>query len=168
MLRISLMVFLCVLIFFFVAPAGGHESGQEGSGTHREINVIVTKIASGVIFAMPFEGLRPRTISPNKADRAGLHETQPGDEVTLIVDEGNIVVDAHKAGIPSLGHRTVAGTLQYADTFWAEIRLSTPEGLERFEVDALAGSKLSMFQEGAPVTVELDEDNMLIDIHRIH
>ena len=48
----------------------------------------------------------------------------------------------------------------------SEIQLSTPEGFERFDVDALAGSKLSVFQEGDPVTVELDADNVMIDIHR--
>ena len=48
----------------------------------------------------------------------------------------------------------------------SEIQLSTPEGFERFDVDALAGSKLSVFQEGVPVTVELDADNVMIDIQR--
>jgi hypothetical protein len=33
-------------------------------------------------------------------------------------------------------------------------------------VDALAGSKLSVFHEGAPVALELDADNVMIDIHR--
>jgi hypothetical protein len=33
-------------------------------------------------------------------------------------------------------------------------------------VDALAGSKLSTLQEGTPVTVELDADNVMIDIYR--
>jgi hypothetical protein len=31
-------------------------------------------------------------------------------------------------------------------------------------VDTLAGSKLSVFQEGMPVTIELDADNVMIDI----
>ena len=48
----------------------------------------------------------------------------------------------------------------------SEIQLSMPEGFERFDVDALAGSKLFVFQEGVPVTVELDADNVMIDIHQ--
>ncbi|MGH7232134.1 MAG: hypothetical protein ACREJU_12360 [Nitrospiraceae bacterium] len=164
---VLLMLSIGALVVFPSVPAIGHDDGQTGGfGPHREMNVIVTKVTSGIIFVEPFEGLRPRTISPNKADRAGLHESKPGDEVTLIVDEGNVLIDVHKTGIPSAGHRMVIGTLNYADAYWGEIKLSTPEGIERFDVDALAGSKLSVFQEGAPVTVELDEDNMLIDIHR--
>ena len=61
-------------------------------------------------------------------------------------------------------HKVVAGRIHYADPFWGEIQISTPEGFERFEVDALAGSKLSVFQEGMPVTIELDSDNVMIDI----
>lgn len=165
MFRISVAIPICVVMVFMAASAVGHEPDQ--SGGHKEMNTIVTKIASGIIFVEPFEGLRPRTISPGKADRTGLHEAKPGDEITLVVDEGNILVDVHKSGIPSGGHRLVVGTLDYADTYWGEIQLSTPEGMERFDVDSLAGSKLSVFQQGAPVTVELDEDNMLIDIHRV-
>jgi hypothetical protein len=46
------------------------------------------------------------------------------------------------------------------------VKLSTPEGIERFDVDSLIGSKLSIMQEGSAVIVELDEDNTVIDIHR--
>jgi hypothetical protein len=60
----------------------------------------------------------------------------------------------------------IVGTIHYADHYWNEIQISTPEGFERFDVDALAGSKLSVYQEGAPVTLELDADNVMIDIHR--
>ncbi len=47
----------------------------------------------------------------------------------------------------------------------SEIQLSMSEGCERFDVDALTGSKLFVLQEGVPVTVELDADNVMIDIH---
>ena len=164
MCRISVLALMGVWIVLLAAPVYGDESGQMTG--HRELSTIVTKIASGVIFVEPFEGLRPRTISPSKADRVGLHEAKLGDEVTLILDEGNILVDAHRSGIPPAGHRLVRGNLHYADTYWGEVRLSTPEGPEHFEVDSMAGSKLSVFQEGASIAVELDEDNMVIDIHR--
>lgn len=154
-----------VLALVLAISASGYEPGRAGPGSHRELNTIVTKIASGVVFVQPFEGLRPRTISPAKADRVGLHETKPGDKVTLVVDEGNVLIDAHKADLPFV-HRLVAGNLNYADACWGEIQLSSPEGTTRFDVDSLAGSKLSVLSEGTPVIIELDEDNMMIDIHR--
>jgi len=101
-----------------------------------------------------------------KAERLGLHDAKVGDKLTLVTDEGNVLVDAHRTGTPGQGHRIIAGDLGYADQFWGEIKLSTPEGFDRFEVDSLAGSKLSVLQEGTPVEVELDEANVVIDIHR--
>ena len=76
------------------------------------------------------------------------------------------LLDVTAAGRAFADHRMIVGTIHYADPYWNEIQISTPEGFERFDVDALAGSKLSVYQEGAPVTLELDADNVMIDIHR--
>jgi predicted RNA-binding protein len=43
-----------------------------------------------------------------------------------------------------------------------------PGGSESFAVDIMAGSKLSVLSEGKVVRVELDEDNIVIDIHPSH
>jgi hypothetical protein len=95
-----------------------------------------------------------------------LHEAKKGDTVLMLVDSGNVLLDVTAAGRAFADHRMIVGTIHYADPYWNEIQISTPEGFERFDVDALAGSKLSVFQEGAPVTLELDADNVMIDIHR--
>ncbi|WP_447972959.1 hypothetical protein [Nitrospira sp. Kam-Ns4a] len=155
-----------VLVLCLTAPVGADQADTAGAGVHRTVNGVVSKIVSGVVFVRTPVGLRPRTISPSKADRLGLHEAKAGDEVVLWVDEGNVLLDAHPRRVPPAGHRLMAGTLDYADPYWQEIRLSTPEGGERLSVDPLAGSKLSMFSIKAPVVVELDEDNVVIDIHR--
>jgi hypothetical protein len=135
-------------------------------GGHHGLSGVISKIESGVLFVKTPNNLQPRTISPNKADRVGLHEARAGDPVLMLVDSGNILLDVTRAGRGFADHRMIVGTLHYADPYWNEIQISTPEGFERFDVDALAGSKLSIFQEGVPVTVELDADNVMIDIHR--
>ncbi|HKW86896.1 MAG TPA: hypothetical protein VJM82_07480 [Nitrospiraceae bacterium] len=155
-------------LLFLGAFASAHEADQAGPGTHRAITGVVTKIQSGLVFVKPPEGLRFRVISPLKADRIGLHEAKAGDMVTLVVDEGNVLVDAHKTSTPGVGHRLLAGKLNYADMYWQEIKLSTPDGVESFAVDTLTGSKLSLLKEGTLVRVELDEDNVMVDIHPIH
>jgi hypothetical protein len=156
-----------VLVLGVVLILGSAAAGdQPGTGTHIAVPGTVAKIRSGMLFVKTPVGSRTRPISPNKADRVGLHEAKVGDEVTLVVDEGNVLVDVHKKGTPAAGHRILVGNLHYADQYWQEIKLSTPEGIEGFEVDTLAGSKLTVFQEGIPVRVELDEDNIVIDIHR--
>lgn len=133
---------------------------------HHGFGGVISKIESGMLFVKTPHNLQLRTVSPNKADRVGLHEARTGDTVLMLVDSGNVLLDVTKAGRAFADHRMIVGTLHYADPYWSEIQLSTPEGFERFDVDALAGSKLSVFQEGAFVTVELDADNVMIDIHR--
>ena len=160
---------VCAAILFWAAPGAADHPDRSGPFphiAHMEVKGIVTKVYPSMFFVRPQYGLRPRTISVIKADRMGLYDAKVGDEVMLVVDEGNVLVDAHRAGMPAAGHRIIAGTLSYADKFWEEIKLSTPEGSESFTVDPLAGSKLSVFGEGMPVTLELDEANVVIDIHR--
>jgi len=165
MSKVTRVVMCALALIALTAIASADE--LNGGGTHRELSTIVSKIASGIIFVEPFEGLRPRTISPAKADRVGLHDAKAGDEITLVIDEGNVLVDAHKAGMSPHGHRLLTGNLAYTDVSWSEVQLSTPGGIERYDVDALAGSRLSLMPDGTPVVVELDEDNTIIDIHRL-
>ena len=142
------------------------QAGEVMMGTHYGLSGVISKIESGVLFVKTPHNLQMRTISPNKADRVGLHEAKTGETVLMLVDSGNILLDVTKAGQAFADHRMIVGTLHYADPYWNEIQISTPEGFERFDVDTLAGSKLSVYQEGASVTVELDADNVMIDIHR--
>jgi hypothetical protein len=136
-------------------------------GSHLALSGQITKIESGVLFVKTSFGLQSRTISPNKADRVGLHDARIGDEVWLLIDSGNVLLDAARPGGELFdNHKVLAGSIRYADPFWGEIQISTPEGFERFEVDTLAASKLSMIQDGMPVMIELDADNVMIDIHQ--
>ena len=159
-LLVGLIGVLCPL-----APAGAESSEGSSPGVHLAVSGQIAKIESGLLFVKTPYGLQMRTISPNKADRIGLHDAQVGDEVWLLVDSGNVLLDATRPGGEDFAnHKVLAGRIHYADPFWREIHISTPEGFERFEVDTLAGSKLSVFQEGMPVTIELDADNVMIDI----
>lgn len=169
MRRIASIPLAFMVVLFLAVPAAADHPGQSGPFphvTHLEVKGNVVKIYPSMLIVQIPYGLRPRTISTPKAERTGLHEAKVGDEVILVVDEGNVLVDAHKAGMPAAGHRIINGTLHYAAKYWEEVQLSTPEGLESFTVDTLAGSKLSILEEGVPITLELDEDNVVIDIHK--
>ncbi len=162
-MRYTYFLLAIAAVLVLVAPVGAGQIGEPGG--HYEFSGVIYKIESGLLFVKT-DTLRPRWISQNKADRVGLHEAKIGDSVNMLVDSGNQVLDVARADRPFGEHRVIAGTLRYADPFWGEIQLSTPEGNERFDVDALAGSKLSVFREGSEVAVELDADNVMIDIHR--
>jgi hypothetical protein len=164
---VATLVFLVPLLSVVVAgSAQAGDSSLVAPGAHYGLTGVITKIRSGMLFVSSRAGLQPRTISPMKADRVGLHQAQVGESVNLLVDSGNVLIDVSGGDRPIPEHRFIKGTLRYADPFWGEIQLSTPEGFSSFEVDALAGSKLSTLKEGLPVLVELDSDNVMIDIYK--
>ncbi len=148
-----------------LAPGWADSTDSPMIGSHLALSGQIAKIESGLLFVKTPYGLQMRTISPNKADRVGLHDAQVGDQVWLLVDSGNVLLDATRPGGEHFAnHKVLAGRIHYTDPYWGEIQISTPEGFERYEVDTLVGSKLSVIQEGMPVTIELDADNVMIDI----
>jgi hypothetical protein len=154
-------------ILWPLAPAWADSTDGPMLPAHMVLNGQITKIESGILFVKTPYGLRLRTISPNKADRVGLHDARIGDEVWLLIDSGNMLLDATRTGGEQFAnHKVLTGRIHYGDPYWEEIQISTPEGFERFEVDTLVGSKLSVIQEGMPVMIELDADNVMIDIQQ--
>lgn len=154
-------------ILWPLAPAWADSADGPMLPAHMALSGQITKIESGMLFVKTPYGLRLRTISPNKADRVGLHDARIGDEVWLLIDSGNVLLDATRpGGEPFANHKVLTGRIHYGDPYWGEIQISTPEGFERFEVDTLAGSKLSVIHEGMPVMIELDADNVMIDIQQ--
>ena len=154
---------LAVMFVVLLTAVGAAQSEDIVLNSHYGFSGVITKIESGMLFVKTDSSLQPRTISPNKADRVGLHNAKVGDPINMLVDSGNVLIDA-SATDQSPDHVFVVGTVRYADPFWHEIQLSTPEGTTTYEVDSLAGAKLSGFADGAPVTLELDADNVMIDI----
>lgn len=155
-----------VLLLCVAVPATADESGMVDASHYYWLTGVVTKIQSGMLFVQPPVGLQARAISPRRVERVGLHNAKIGDKVNLWVDSGNVLIDARADGLPAPDHRVIAGRLTYSDASWGEIKISTPEGTQVFEVDSLAGSKFSTFAEGMPVEVELDADNFVIDVFR--
>lgn len=88
-----------------------------------------------------------------------------GEEVEMQVNENNAVIDVHRKGEKAHAHRFVTGNLTYASADKKEIKLWTPEGEKAFDVQT-GKAKLSSFQEGTPITVELNESGKVIDLHR--
>jgi hypothetical protein len=112
--------------------------------------------------------LSPRWVSVKKAERMGLHQAKVGDEVIVTLDESNVLLDIHDPSHPIHRHRILVGNLAYADPFWEVVEIFTSEGLESFSVDPSAGSKLNALKEGSLVRAELDESNVMVDIHPYH
>ena len=162
----------CILFLLLGSPVAAHDVDLSGPHSHRDVPATITKIESGLMYLKIQgdlgENVSPRSVSVKKAERMGVHQLKAGEEVVVTLDESNVLLDIHDPGRPIHGHRVLVGKLAYADPFWEVVEISTSEGLESFAVDALAGSKLSALPEGALVRAELDEANVLIDIHPYH
>lgn len=144
------------------------EAGQAEPPTHQYQTVTVEKIRSGLVFLSQTAGVGHRTVSVHKAERMGLYQAKAGDEIILVIDEYNMLMDLHRKGIPPAGHRLIAGKLTYADPMWEVVEITNAEGKHTFAMDEDEAPKLSLLKEGELVWAELNEDNMVIDIHHTH
>jgi hypothetical protein len=146
-----------------VTKVVGLGSGQFGSGRHKEVSGSVSKIESGMIFVKTPSGRR--AISLSMANKHGLYAVHVGDELTLLVDEGNIAIDAYKKDALPPAHLFITGNLTYVASDQKEILLWTPEGEKPFAVDP-GCSKFSAIKVGTPITVELNEEGSVIDVYQ--
>ena len=130
------------------------------SGNHLTLNGVVTKVQSGLFYVKTPVGqytINAKTAPPDAA---------VGDEVTLWLNEENLVIDHHGKHKNMAGtHRLISGKLIYAGLTKKEIKLWTPEGekvfpLERMEV------KTKPIAEGSMIIVELDEKGTVIDLRK--
>lgn len=127
--------------------------------THMKVSGVVSKVQSGLTTIKTSWG--SMTIASNVAPK----HLEVGEEVDMQVSGNNAVIDVHRKGDPAHAHRYVSGNLAYTSSDRKEIKLWTPEGEKMINVQA-GRSKMSSLEEGAPVTVELNEAGKMIDIHR--
>ncbi|WP_447598294.1 hypothetical protein [Nitrospira sp. Nam80] len=130
------------------------------SGNHLTLHGVVTKIQSGSVFVKTPVGQYNINAKTAPSDAA------VGDEVTLWLNEENLVIDHHgkHKNMPG-AHRLITGKLIYTGATKNQIKLWTPEGekvfpLERMEV------KTKPIPEGSMITVELDEKGTVIDLKK--
>ena len=144
-----------------------HEADLSKHSVHQERTATVEKVQSGLVFLGQPTGVGQRTVSIHKAERMGLLNPKKGDEVILIIDENDILIDLHAKGVPSAGHRLITGRLTYADPTWEVIEISNAEGKHMLAMDEDASSKVFSMMGHELVVAELNEDNMVIDIHHL-
>ena len=90
--------------------------------------------------------------------------SKEGDHVTFTLNENNSVIDVHMAGEEG-SHRFVTGKLIHVGKMKEEIKLQTAQGEQVFPL-LLQETKTKALEEGARVTVELNESGTVIDLHK--
>ncbi|UVT19386.1 MAG: hypothetical protein H8K03_16555 [Nitrospira sp.] len=159
---------LVIIIIVAIGLAwGGSVAGQTEPPAHQQLTTTIEKIQSGLMYFKSTERLGHREVSIHKAERMGLSQAKVGDEVILVIDDNNLLIDLHRKDVPAAGHHSIAGKLSYADRLWEVIEINTAGRKQTFAVDESAGSRLAVLKEGQLVQVELNEDNIVVDIHPI-
>jgi hypothetical protein len=140
-------------------PEQAEEHAKMG---HQIVSGVVKDVKSDVYTVKTPTGLL--TLNQNTAERHGHGIPKVGDEFTLLVDENNAVIDAHPKGQEGK-HEFVTGKLIRLDRMDKHVKLSTSQGEKTFPLERLE-LKAKGLEEGAPITVELNEAGTAIDVHR--
>lgn len=158
--NIGLSIVLGTLLIMPVAvnaESGGHSPG------HREVTGVVTGEKSGLLTVKLPDG-STMSLNPKIAERHGHPTPKVGDEVTLVLNENNAIIDHHPKGDKGT-HKFVTGKLAYVGLMKNQIKLITSEGEKMFPLERQE-IKTGGIEEGALVTVELNEAGTVIDLHR--
>lgn len=149
-----------VLSLLMLASQGfADEGGQQRKATQMKVRGVVSKVQSGHVTVKTSWG------SMTFSSATGPEKLEVGEDVEMQVNENNAVIDVHRKGDKGHSHRFVTGNLTYTSADHKEIKLWTPEGEKTFDVQT-GRSKLSQFNEGDSVTIEVNETGKVIDIHK--
>ena len=131
---------------------------------HQKVEGVVTEVKSGLYTVKTSTGAT-LTLTEAAAVRHGHTAPKVGDEMTLWVNEGNMVMDARPKGQPGKGPRFITGTLASIDNGKSQMTLATSGGEKSFNLRP----ESRMFRDiavGSEVTVEVNDTGEVIDIHK--
>ncbi len=159
---------LCVALSLALGTVGVYSgdllsaTAEKHQSAHKQQSGVVTQKA-GALFIKTEEGTTYQ-LNENQERRHGHAPFKEGDHVTFVLDENNTVIDAHLAGQAG-AHRFVTGKLVHVGKMKGKIKLQTSQGEQVFPL-LHQETKTKAFEEGAHVTVELNEAGTVIDLHR--
>jgi hypothetical protein len=131
---------------------------------HQKVEGVVTEVKSGLYTVKTSTGAT-LTLTEAAAVRHGHSAPKVGDEMTVWVNEGNMVMDARPKGQPGKGPRFITGTLASIDNGKSQMTLATSGGEKSFKLRP----ESRMFRDiavGSEVTIEVNDTGEVIDIHK--
>lgn len=163
-----LMVVAVTMSAFLMMPlkASSDTSAQDEAhmkAGHQKVEGVVTDVKSGLYTVKTPTGTV--TLSEKSSSRHGHGVPKVGDEMTLWLNESNMVIDAHPKGQAGKAHRFLSGKLTSLDNAKSEIKLSTSEGDKSFKIKPETRTFVDI-AEGTPITIELNENGEVIDFHK--
>ncbi len=107
---------------------------DEGSAKshHQELQGVV--VEKGGTLAVKVSNGATYQLNENRAERHGHVLPKAGDEVTVVIDENNMVLEVHPKGTEGK-HRFVTGEVVSIGTMQHEITLKTAKGEQKFPLE---------------------------------
>ena len=131
---------------------------------HQKVEGVVSDVKSGLYIVKTSTGAT-LTLTDAAAFREGHRAPKVGDQLTLWVNEGNMVIDARPKGHPGEAPRFITGILASIDNGESQMVLATSKGARTYNLKP----ESRMFRDiavGAEVTIEVNDTGEVIDIHR--
>lgn len=131
-----------------------------GNKTHLLLTGTISKMKSNFIFFKTPIGI------VNVNSKIGIKNAKIGQTMTLHMHNDSVVADLAASGESTLIRRFVTGPLDFATPDHATVRLWTPEGEQTYPVGT-GRSDLNGTREGTPITVELNGQGEVVELHRM-
>jgi hypothetical protein len=150
---------ICALFMLGVTGLAGANE-QTTQSRHQHLQGVV--IEKGGTLAVKVPNGTTYQLNENRAQRHGHDLPKAGDQVTVVVDENNLVLEVHPKGTEGT-HQFVTGEVVSIGVLQREITLKTEKGEQRFPMEKQ--EMTASIKDGALVTAELNEAGSVIDLH---
>ncbi len=131
-----------------------------GSKARLLLTGTISKMKSNFIFFKTPIGI------VNVNTKIGIKNAKIGQTMTLHMHNDSVVADLAAPSDSTLIRRFITGPLEFTDPDHATVRLWTPEGEQTYSVGA-GKSGLNGVREGTPITVELNSQGEVVELHRV-
>jgi hypothetical protein len=143
-------------------PADPEEVAHIKAG-HKKVEGVVIEMKSGLYKVKTATGAT-MTLTETASIRHGHGVPKIGDEMTLWVNEGNMIIDARPKGHPDNASHFISGTLTSIDYAKSEMKLATSEGEKDFKLKR-ESRMFKQIPSGSQVTIQVNDTGEVIDLH---
>jgi hypothetical protein len=138
------------------------QAPRSDSQTRMRLRGTVTKLKSAFVFLKTSLGIV--TVSA----KTGVRNAKVGQDMTVWIHGDHVAIDLHQGSEPAPLRRFLTGRLVYATPDKTSVMIWTPEGDKTFRVDHRGKGSFASMKEGAPMTVEVDQQGEIVEIRRLN
>jgi hypothetical protein len=158
-MRVPVWIASLVVCVYVFGPSVG-SADEKPIAPHQRLQGTV--VEKGGSLAVKVPNGTTYQLNENRALRHGHEMPKVGDQVTVVIDENNMVLEVHPPNTQG-AHRFVTGEVVSIGVLQREIKLKTSEGERTFPLEKT--EMPSSIRNGAQVKAEVNEAGSVIDLH---